>query len=159
MPDRERILDVGEDALVAAVIKRYGALPAHVLVGPGDDAAVLEVPGRVVASTDTLVEGYDFRRDWSSARDVGIKTAAQNLADIAAMGARPLALLVSLAAPGDLASRWAAELAEGLDDECRRAGAVVVGGDVSQASEIVITGSALGVLSDRPVLRSGARPG
>jgi thiamine-monophosphate kinase len=159
VPDRERILDVGEDALVAAVIKRYGALPAHVLVGPGDDAAVLEVPGRVVASTDTLVEGYDFRRDWSSARDVGIKTAAQNLADIAAMGARPLALLVSLAAPGDLASRWAAELAEGLDDECRRAGAVVVGGDVSQASEIVITGSALGVLSDRPVLRSGARPG
>jgi thiamine-monophosphate kinase len=159
VPDRKRILDVGEDALVTAVITRYGALPEHVLIGPGDDAAVLDIPGQVVASTDTLVEGYDFRRDWSSARDVGIKTAAQNLADIAAMGARPLALLVSLAAPGDLPSRWATELAEGLDDECRRAGAAVVGGDVSQATEIVITGSALGVLSGRPVLRSGARPG
>jgi hypothetical protein len=56
VPDRERILDVGEDALVAAVITRYGAMPAHVLVGPGDDTAVLEVPGRVVLSTDTLAD-------------------------------------------------------------------------------------------------------
>jgi thiamine-monophosphate kinase len=159
VPDGERIRDIGEDALVSAVITRYGSLPAHVRVGPGDDAAVLDVPGPVVVSTDTLVEGYDFRREWSTARQVGIKTAAQNLADVAAMGARPLALLVSLAAPGDLPSRWAGDLAEGLDEECRRAGACVVGGDLSQATEIVITGSAVGVLSGPPVLRSGARPG
>ena len=164
MTRTQRIADLGEDGLVSAVIARYGPSPAHVLVGPGDDAAVLDLAalgtaGLVVASTDTLVEGYDFRREWSTAREIGIKTAAQNLADIAAMGGRPTALLVSLAAPGDLAGDWAAELADGLDDECRRAGAAVVGGDVSQAHEIVITGTALGVLAGRPVRRSGARPG
>jgi thiamine-monophosphate kinase len=161
----ERIADLGEDGLVSAVLARYGPSPGYVLVGPGDDAAVLDLAaardtsGPVVVSTDTLVEGYDFRREWSTARDIGIKTAAQNLADIAAMGGRPLALLVSLSAPADLPGDWAAELADGLDQECRRAGATVVGGDVSQAAEIVITGTALGVLAGRSVLRSGAEPG
>ncbi len=152
---------VGEDGLVASVLARYGPQPAGVLVGPGDDAAVLDLTGPVVASTDTLVEGHDFRREWSSAADVGVKTAAQNLADVAAMGARPVALLVSLAAPAQLASGWARELADGLADECARAGASVVGGDVSAAERVVLTGTAIGVL-DGPgaaVLRSGARSG
>ena len=159
MPDRERILDIGEDALVARVIARYGPPPPHVLVGPGDDAAVVDLTGPVAASTDTLVEGYDFRREWSTPRHIGIKTAAQNLADIAAMGARPLALMVSLAAPADLPEQWAADLAEGLAQEWGRAGAAVVGGDVSQCDQIVITGSALGTLCGPAVLRSGARAG
>jgi thiamine-monophosphate kinase len=150
---------VGEDGLVAGVLARYGAPPAEVLVGPGDDAAVLDVPGRTVISTDTLVEGYDFRRDWSSAHDVGVKTAAQNLADVAAMGATPCALVVSLATPGDVPVAWVRELADGLAAECARAGAGVVGGDVSQAGEIVITGTALGLLPGPAVLRRGARPG
>ncbi len=154
---------VGEDALVADVLGRYRPAPAGVVVGPGDDAAVLDPAafggGRVVVSTDTLVEHRDFRRDWSGAHDVGVKLAAQNLADVAAMGARPVALLVSLAAPGDLPAGWAAALADGLDDECARAGAHVVGGDVSEASEVVLTGTALGLLTGPAVLRSGARPG
>jgi thiamine-monophosphate kinase len=152
---------VGEDGLIASVLVRYGPSPALVRVGPGDDAAVLDLAGPVVVSTDTLVETHDFRRDWSSGFDVGVKTAAQNLADVAAMGARPVALLVSLAAPADLPARFARDLADGLADECARAGASVVGGDVSAASEVVVTGTALGVLDGgRPaVLRSGARPG
>src|SRR3954470_22313766 len=151
--------DAGEDDLVRAVLARYGPPPAALLVGPGDDAAVLEAPGRIAVSTDTLVEGADFVRDWSSAREVGVKLAAQNLADVAAMGARPLALVVSLAAPPQLELAWATELADGLDDECSRAGATVAGGDVSQSAEVVLTGTALGVLDGRAVLRSGARPG
>lgn len=150
---------VGEDGLVAGVLARYGVPPAEVLVGPGDDAAVLDAPGRTVISTDTLVEGFDFRRDWSSAHDVGVKTAAQNLADVAAMGATPFALVVSLAMPGDLPVAWARDLADGLAAECARAGACVVGGDVSQAGEIVVTGTALGLLPGPAVLRRGARPG
>jgi len=155
----ERIGDVGEDGLVAGLLARYGPLPPGVLVGPGDDAAVLDLTGPVVVSTDTLVEGQDFRLDWSSARDVGVKTAAQNFADVAAMGARPVALLVSLAAGPDVPTSWANDLAEGLDDECRRAGAAVVGGDVSEAVQLVVTGTALGVLPGRVVRRSGAGPG
>ncbi len=70
------------------------------LLGIGDDAALLAAPdGRVLASTDLLIEGRHFRRDWSTAMDIGVKAAAQNLADIAAMGGLPTALLVGLAAP------------------------------------------------------------
>jgi len=157
------LADVGEDALVRAVLGRYRPAPGFLLVPAGDDAAVLEVPpvpgSRLVVSTDTLVEGADFRRDWSGGRDVGVKLAAQNFADIAAMGARPLALVVSMAAPPALPLDWATALADGLDDETARAGAAVAGGDVSQSAQLVLTGTALGVLAGRPVLRSGARPG
>jgi thiamine-monophosphate kinase len=162
-PGGHRLLrDVGEDGVIRTVLTRYtryGASPAFLLVGPGDDAAVLEVSDRVVVSTDTVVEGIDFRREWSSGADVGVKVAAQSFADVAAMGARPLALVVSLAAPPDLPLAWADDLAAGLDDECVRAGAVVAGGDMAQARQVVVTGTALGVLAGPPVLRSGARPG
>ena len=159
-----RLSDVGEDGLVRSILARYGpTAPTGVLVGPGDDAAVLDVAalggGRVVLSTDTVVEGQDFRAEWSTAFDVGVKVAAQNLADIAAMGARPVALLVALAAPPHLEAEWAEHLAEGLADECGRAGASVVGGDVSAAAEVVITGTAVGLIDADPVRRDGARPG
>lgn len=147
---------------MAGFLPRLTANASQVLLGPGDDAAVLRsFPGEVVASTDTLVEEEDFRRDWSTAADVGTKLAAQNFADVAAMGARPVALLVSLAVPGDLPVAWTHGFADGLDEECLRAGATVIGGDVSPAPRIVLTGTALGAF-DRglgPVTRAGARPG
>jgi thiamine-monophosphate kinase len=129
-------------------------------VGNGDDAAVLPVPGSaVVASTDLLVEGLHFRRDWSGPVDVGVKAAAQNLADVAAMGALPTALLVGLAAPADLPVAWALDLASGLAQEAGRAGAYVVGGDLSGSGTIVIAVTALGAMDGlAPVTRAGARP-
>lgn len=131
------------------------------LVGIGDDAAVLRAPdARVVATMDLLVEGRHFRRAWSSAFDVGCKAAARNLADIAAMGAVPTALLVGFAAPGDLPAQWARDFVRGLAQESARGGASVAGGDVSSADAILIAITALGDLSGRsPVTRSGARPG
>lgn len=155
------LAELGEDRLVSAVLAAYPPSPPWVITGPGDDAAVVDLTGRVVISTDTLVENQDFRWDWSSPHDVGVKVAAQTLADIAAMGARPLALLVSLAAPGSADAAMPVELARGLAQECTRAGAAMIGGDVSSASEVVLTGTAFGVLDgERPaVLRSGARPG
>jgi thiamine-monophosphate kinase len=162
-PTGRTVGQVGEDPLVAEVITRYPGAD-WLTVGPGDDAAVLDLAGRfagpLVVGTDTLVEHQDFRRDWSSARDVGIKTAAQNFADLAAMGAVPHTLLVSLTTPASVPADWARELADGLAEECTRAGAVVAGGDLSAGTELVITGTALGTLSvPRAVLRSGARPG
>ncbi len=160
-PKEPTLRDLGEDRLVSAVVARFAGAPAWLRVPPGDDAAVLDLPAGqgLVAGTDTVVEGEDFRRDWSTGADVGVKVAAQNLADLAAMGARPLALLVSLAAPADLPSGWATGLADGLAQECARAGAHVVGGDVSGAPVVVVTGTALGVLDGPAVLRSGARAG
>ena len=154
------ISDLGEFGLIEAIA---AALPRgdRTIVGIGDDAAVLTAPdARVVATTDLLIEGRHFRRDWSGPADVGVKAAAQNFADIAAMGAAPVALLVGFAAPGDLPIAWARDLVAGLAAECARAGATVAGGDVSSAEMIVLAVTALGDLGGRdPVTRSGARPG
>jgi thiamine-monophosphate kinase len=126
---------------------------------------VLRAPdGRVVATTDVLVEGRHFRRDWSSAEDVGHKAAAANLADVAAMGGVTTALLVGLACPPDTATTWLEGVAAGLAEECAPLGAAVVGGDTVSAAPdsngVVLSVTALGDLGGRaPVLRSGARPG
>ena len=158
--DSQTLASVGEFGLIKAL---SAWLPAgsRTLVGIGDDAAVLATPdGRVVATTDFLLEGRHFRRDWSAAADVGHKAAARSLADLAAMGAEPSALLVALAAPPDLPVSWARELAEGLAAECARGGASVIGGDTARAGQVLLAVTGLGDLAGRkPVLRSGARPG
>ncbi|WP_462203256.1 thiamine-phosphate kinase [Frankia sp. CcWB3] len=159
-PAGATLRDLGEFGLIEAVTARFSH-GRDVLVGPGDDAAVLAAPdGRVVVTTDLLLEGRHFRRDWSSAVDVGHKAAAQNLADVASMGARPTGLFLGFAAPGDLAVDWALAMADGMAEECAYAGASVSGGDVSSADSIMLGVTALGDLQGRPpVLRSGARPG
>jgi thiamine-monophosphate kinase len=154
------LADLGESGVLARVFPRLPSA-AVVEIGPGDDAAVLTAAdGRVVATTDLMVEGRDFRPEWSTAYDVGWKSAAQNLADIAAMGAVPTALLVGLVAPGTTPVAWVEGLADGLAASCERTGASVVGGDLSSGDHIVVSVTALGDLQGRPaVLRSGARPG
>lgn len=152
-----RLDELGEFGLLASVTRDLAAPPE----GPGDDAAVVAVPdGRVVATTDVLVEGRHFRLDWSTPYDVGRKAAAQNLADLAAMGARPVALLVGFGAPGSFAASAALDVARGLADEAAGCGAAVVGGDVVSAPYVLVSVTALGSLDGRaPVLRSGARVG
>lgn len=150
----------GELTLVKAITARL-AQGQGVLLGPGDDAALVAAPdGRVLATTDVLVEGVHFRRDWSSAYDVGRKAAAQSLADIAAMGGRPTALLVGFSAPASLPTNWALELVDGLRDEAAVVGASVVGGDVTSSKVVSIAVTALGGLNGKPpITRGGARPG
>lgn len=154
------VASAGEFGLIARVTARLAGAPTT-LLGPGDDAALVSVPdGRVVACTDVLVEGRHFRRDWSSALDVGHRAAAANLADVAAMGGVATALLVGLCIPPDLDAAWAEELADGLAAECELVGAAVVGGDMSASPVLTIAVTALGDLSDRePVRRDGAQPG
>jgi thiamine-monophosphate kinase len=157
----ERTLaELGEFGLIASVTAGLPPLP-DAWVGPGDDAAVLRVgAGDLVATCDLLVENRHFRRSWSSAADVGHKAAAQSLADVAAMGAEPLALLVGFGAPGELSGAWAQECQAGLVEEAARAGGFVVGGDVVSADSIVLSVTALGRATEAgPVLRSGAQAG
>ncbi|HEY3905365.1 MAG TPA: thiamine-phosphate kinase [Streptosporangiaceae bacterium] len=132
-----------------------------VVLGPGDDAAVIAAPDRrVVATADMLLEGRHFRRDWSSALDIGHKAAARNLADVAAMGASPTALLVCFAGPPTLEVGWVLDLAAGIAAECAGVGAQVAGGDTSSAGSVLLAITALGDLAGRaPITRSGARPG
>jgi thiamine-monophosphate kinase len=145
-------------------------------IGPGDDAAVVRAPGgRVVATSDLLIEGRHFRRDWSGPYDVGRKAAAQNLADVVAMGARPTALLIGFGVPAETepgwaaparampewaGAQWAERLYDGLRDECDLVAAVVAGGDVARSAMVILAVTALGDLAGRaPLLRSGARRG
>src|SRR4051794_14533787 len=119
---------VGEFGVIGRVLAQAGTARAA-QVGPGDDAAVLWTSdGRVVATTDVLVEGRHFRRDWSSAEDIGHKAAAANLADVAAMGGVTTALLVGLACPADTPTSWLEGVAAGLAAECAALGAAGGGG-------------------------------
>ncbi|PUB24411.1 thiamine-phosphate kinase [Promicromonospora sp. AC04] len=155
-----RVRDLSEEQILERIVPLLPRGSATVL-GPGDDAAVLAAPdGRFVVSTDVLVEDRHFRARWSTGYDVGRRAAAQNLADIAAMGARPTALVTSLVVPGDTDLEWVTGLARGLADACAPVGAGAVGGDLSGGPCLVVSVTVHGDLEGRPpVLRSGARPG
>ena len=153
------LADAGEFGLIDALLELFPQ-GEQVLIGPGDDAAVLRVrTGHVVVSTDLMVEGRHFRREWASAEDVGHRAAAQNLSDVNAMGGRATSLTIGLAAPADLPVQWALDFARGFADECALVGASVVGGDLTRADEVVIAVTVLGACTTAPVVRSGARPG
>jgi thiamine-monophosphate kinase len=151
--------DLGEFAVIDRML---AGRPNRALLGPGDDAAVLAAPdGRVVVSTDMLVEHRHFRLDWSTPRDVGRKAIAQNAADIEAMGATPTGFLVAFGAPADTPVAMVDDLADGMWEEANSAdGAEVVGGDLVSCPQWVLGITALGDLAGRaPVTLSGARAG
>ena len=152
--------DVGEFRVIEGLI-RGRRQPDTVALGPGDDAAVvLAGDGRVLASTDMLVEGRHFRLDWSTPHDVGRKAVAQNAADIEAMGGRATAFVVGFGAPPETSTAQVSALADGMWDEADRIGAGIVGGDLVSSPLWVVSMTVLGDLAGRPpVLRSGARPG
>ena len=158
-PGDATVSEVGEFPLIERLRDLFEQ-GEQVLVGPGDDAAVLRIRnGHVVVSTDVLVEGRHFRRDWASAADIGHRAAAANLSDINAMGGRAHSLTIGLAVPRDLPAAWALEFAQGFAEECALVGASVVGGDLTSADSLVLAVTALGSCTNSPVLRSGAGAG
>jgi len=130
-------------------------------VGVGDDAAVLvPAPGaRLVATTDVLVEGHDFRRDLSEPADWGWKAVAANLSDLAAMGASGRWLLLALTAPAATPLATLEQLYSGVGEACRAFGVALVGGDVSDGPALSLAVTALGEAAGRVVTRAGAQPG
>jgi thiamine-monophosphate kinase len=140
-----RLSDVGELGLLAE-LERRGLV--H-----GIENDVAEIAGAVVTQ-DTLVEGVHFRLDWISWRDLGFRAAAVNLSDLAAAGANPDGLIVSLGAPGSTRLQDVLELYEGLSE----AGVPVVGGDTTRAASLLVSVTAVG-RSERVPGRGGARPG
>lgn len=161
-PDRRTLADVDEQELLDTVLPHF-ATSDDVLIGPGDDTALLRVrSGAALATTDTMVLGRDWRDEWSTGADVGHKLVVQNVADIAAMGGRCTGLLVTLVADERTRLRWVADFTEGVAEAARDAGTVVVGGDLSSApaGTRMVSITAFGEMDGiEPVLRSGARAG
>lgn len=157
----DTIADLGELGLIEKIASRLATAKQSIL-GPGDDAAIVDVgvSGQAVVSVDVLVEGFDFRCNWSTAVDVGHHAVAASVADIEAMGASPVAILVALAIPGETEVSWALDLTDGIVAEARIAGVEVAGGDISEGREMVIAMTALGDLAGRQaVTRAGAGVG
>ena len=162
------VSQVGEGRLLEAFLPVATTEGPHVAVGPGDDCAVVDTPGgRVVVTTDTLTVDQDFRAVWpdgvrTTGADLGHKCAAQNLADVAAMGAVPTAVVVSLTMPGDTPVAWVTDFARGLSRAFESLGSwecALVGGDLGRGAELSITATVLGRCETAPVLRSGAGAG
>lgn len=162
MSNLETVAQVGENEALKRTIARLNS-SEHALVGPGDDSAVISAPdGRFTVTTDTLIEGHDFKLDWSTGYDLGWKAVASNLADVAAMGAAPTALVVALSVPGSTPVTWLEHFADGLKAACLALapGCGVVGGDLAASEQVMISVAAHGSLEGRePVLRSGAQIG
>jgi thiamine-monophosphate kinase len=152
-PEFERI-----SALVDAV-----AAPSipEVELGPGDDAALLRATGTelLVLSTDLSVEHVHFRREWLTWESIGFRAIASALSDLAAMAARPLGCLVSLAVPPELDRRTLDELARGMGECLREHGAALLGGDLSRSPGPVMLDVTVVGAAAHPVERSGAVPG
>lgn len=156
------LAELGESESLRRTIGRLHTSPSA-LLGPGDDAAVVGLTeSRFVVTTDSMIEGHDFRLDWSSGFDLGYKAVATNVADVAAMGAKPIAIVISLAVPKQTKISWLEDFADGLSAALKELApdASVVGGDLAAAEKIFISVTAHGDLQGRaPVLRSGAKPG
>jgi thiamine-monophosphate kinase len=158
----ETLETLGENEALKRTVSRLKR-SENTIVGPGDDAAVVKTSNdRFVVTTDTMIEGNDFKTAWSSAFDLGWKAVATNISDVVAMGAKPTALVVALAVPKVTQITWLENFADGLQAAVNHfcPTAEIVGGDLAQSKEIVIAVTAHGDLEGRkPILRTGARPG
>lgn len=152
-PDRIPLGPGAEFDLIRRLLGPREPLPPGVLVGPGDDCAVLE--GGLVVSIDQTVEGIHYRKEWITSREAGYRAAATALSDLAAMAAEPIGVLLALAVGRDGAEEEAVELQGGVEEACRREGVQILGGDLSGApGPSVINVVALGRAA-QPVLRGG----
>lgn len=157
----ETVADLGESGVLNRILAHLSEAQ-QATIGPGDDCAVLKVSGDLVVTTDTMIEGPDFRLDWHDGYQLGWKLAATNLSDVASMGATPSALTLAIACPHDTPVRLLEEIAAGLNAACKSLapGCGVVGGDLGTAPVLMAAVTALGEMQNRaPVTRSGARPG
>jgi thiamine-monophosphate kinase len=154
-------MDIPEDELLAAIRKVVSGAGPEVVVGPGDDAAVVAPgSGELVLTTDALVEDVHFRRDLTTPRDLGYKAIAVNVSDVAAMAASPRFALCALTLTDEVDPAWVVELAGGMRECCDEFALSLVGGNLSRGREVTVAVTVTGeVAAGRAVRRDGARPG
>jgi thiamine-monophosphate kinase len=143
--------------LIRLLLGSEAPLPSGVLVGPGDDCAVLE--GGIVVSADLTVEDVHFRREWITLREAGYRATAAALSDLAAMAAEPLGVLLSMALGPANPRSEAVELQGGAREACEGEGTTILGGDLTGSPGPVVMDVVVLGRSSAPVLRSGSLPG
>ena len=162
MTKPETLATLGENEALRRTVSRLKK-SENTILSSGDDAAVVRTSNdRFVVTTDTMIEGNDFKTEWSNGFDLGWKAVATNISDVAAMGAKPTALVVALAVPKQTEITWLEQFADGLQAAINHfaPNAEIVGGDLAQADQIVIAVTAHGDLEGRePITRAGAKPG
>jgi thiamine-monophosphate kinase len=147
-----------ESDVISALQKIFATIDPRVIVGIGDDAAVLGTTTQSLVTSDMAVEDVHFKLEWSSAFDIGRKITAANLADILSMGGKCDFLTASVALTGNETLQWIENLARGMKHEADLAGAHIVGGDIARGPKIVISMTAMGS-AQSPILRIGAKVG
>lgn len=155
-----KIGEIGELPLLESIRARFPRKSGSVLTGIGDDAAALKGSRkRLLATTDIMVEGVHFDLDLITSEQLGFKLVSVNVSDIYAMGGTPRFMLLSLAAPSSTQEAFVKGMYDGISTALKRYGVSLVGGDLSSApSAIALSATILGY-ANRPVNRSGARPG
>lgn len=159
-PAGRALRDTGEFALLARLLPSLPRGGRDVRLGPGDDCAVV-LPGTrpLLLTVDALVEGVHFRRAWLTPAQLGRRAFAVNASDIAAMGGVPRWCVVHIGAPPRVPAADVAAISRGLAAAARRAGATLVGGNLSRAGELSVTVALIGAAPAPPLTRAGARPG
>jgi thiamine-monophosphate kinase len=153
-----KIKDIGEFGLIDSISKK--PVDKNIIVGIGDDAAVINSKKLLVLTTDCLVEGDHFRKEWFTPEQIGMKAIEINVSDIAAMGAKPKYVLVSLAIPKDLDVKFFEGIYKGMWNACEKYKIEIIGGNMTHCESIVISITLVGEVEKKNLsLRSGAKPG
>jgi thiamine-monophosphate kinase len=154
-------MDVSEEELLAAIQKVLSGSGPEVVVGVGDDAAVLAPgTGQLVITTDAMVEGSHFARSTTSARDLGYKSIVVNVSDVAAMGASPRYAVCALTLSDEVDAAWTMEMLGGMREAADEYGLWLVGGNLARGRDVTVAITVTGeVAPGRAVRRSGAHAG
>ena len=151
-------MGLSEEQVIAVLADVFSSQDPRVILGIGDDAALVHGSQQQILTTDIAVEGVHFRTDWSSAYEIGRRIAAANIADVLSMNGHCDYLLVAATLTGNESIDWIRDLAQGIQDQASEGGAVVVGGDLARSQTLSIAITAVGH-TDSPIRRSGAAVG
>jgi thiamine-monophosphate kinase len=149
---------LNEREVIELLASIFATRDQRLLVGIGDDAAVVAGFSHQILTTDIAVEGVHFKKEWSSAYEIGQRIAAANIADVLSMNGQCDYLLVAASLTGGETLQWIGELAQGIADAAQKVGAIVVGGDISQSPALQFAITAVGH-SEKVITRSGAQVG
>lgn len=147
---------LSEDSILECIDRRFGNAREDIILGRGDDCAIVKGNDQLCISTDLFLENIHFRRSYFEPEEIGHKALAVNISDLAAMGAKPLAFQLALGLPEDLTLPWLGRLLDGMAQLAEKRGLILSGGDIARSQTLHLGISVIGAsIEDWPLLRRG----